>query len=294
MNITGTCAKTLLCFSLRQVSKPSVPGITASIRMTSGVIFSTIESASAPPRATSTVMPASSMASVKTPSVSGESSTTSTMFRFSFLGMTVAYRFQGRHIALEIEGRHEGAHLCDEVRAFRHLARDGVQLFMNFPDMPDLAKPDQLVKVRSERRGGGRGRRGRGGRRSVLIDPLDIEQRMNFLKQLAQVDRFHQIVVVQPVDARQPVGVDGVGRQDQDRGPLARGAAKALRQLPAVHLGHRNVEEYQVRLELLRQRQALAPAASGLDLKSKRRQQLDNQIALNFVVVDDEHGLWRP
>ena len=39
MKITGTWASILLCLSARQVSKPSMLGITASIRMTSGVIF---------------------------------------------------------------------------------------------------------------------------------------------------------------------------------------------------------------------------------------------------------------
>src|SRR3984957_18516121 len=151
MKITGTWASALVCLRRRQVSNPSVPGITASIRITSGVTFSTIASASSPSRATSTVMPASSIASVSTPSVPGESSTTSTMLLHSFLRMAVTDRLQGRDIALEVERLHEAAQLCDEPGTAGRGFDDGVELLVNPPHVADLAEADQLGDV-----GGGR------------------------------------------------------------------------------------------------------------------------------------------
>ena len=55
MNTIGTEAFMRLRFSRSQVSKPSMPGITASIRMMSGVNRSTSASAAAPDCASSTV-----------------------------------------------------------------------------------------------------------------------------------------------------------------------------------------------------------------------------------------------
>src|ERR1700722_461801 len=219
MKITGTWASALVCLRRRQVSNPSVPGITASIRMTSGVTFSTIASASSPSRATSTLMPASSIASVRTPSVPGESSTTSTMFLHSFLGMAVTYRLQGRDVALEIERLHEAAHLRDEPGASRRGFHDGVELFVNPPHVADLAETDQLGDVGGGRNDAGRGRGGLGLR--LLVDPLDVEERVDLLEQLAQVDRLHHVVVVQAFSTAQPVRRDGIGGQHQEGGAVA-------------------------------------------------------------------------
>src|ERR1700756_1465129 len=105
--------------------------MTASIRTTSGVTFSTMASASLPSRATSTVMPASSIASVRTPSVPGESSTTSTMLLHSFLGMIVTYRLQGLNVAPEIERLDQAAQLPDQARAGGRCTRDGIELLVD-------------------------------------------------------------------------------------------------------------------------------------------------------------------
>ena len=72
MKMTGTLLRPASRFSRRQVSKPSMPGMTASSRMMSGVIWSTMRMAAAPSSATMTVMPAPSSASVSSRSVSGE------------------------------------------------------------------------------------------------------------------------------------------------------------------------------------------------------------------------------
>ena len=119
MNMIGTWASARFCFSLRQVAKPSVPGMSASMRMTSGTTFSTIESACSPSRATKTVIPASSSASVNNLSVSGESSTTSTMSRVSLLRMSATNLLQRGCVSREVESVHHAAHPADELAASR-------------------------------------------------------------------------------------------------------------------------------------------------------------------------------
>ena len=151
MNMIGTCASALFCLSRRQVSNPSMPGITASIRMTSGRTFSTIESACSPSRATSTVMPASSSASVSIRSVSGKSSTTRTMSRAS-LRMGATNFIERRHISLELESVHDRAYAGNKLTALWRAAFDLVQFLDDPADMPDLAEPDQLVEVTAGRR----------------------------------------------------------------------------------------------------------------------------------------------
>ena len=64
MKITGRCAATGMRFIRRQASKPSRPGITASISTRSGVIRDTRRSALSPSVAISTVIPAWSSISV--------------------------------------------------------------------------------------------------------------------------------------------------------------------------------------------------------------------------------------
>ena len=82
MKLIGTLLSPASRFSRLQVSKPSKPGMIASSKTISGVIWSTIRIALAPSSATITVMPAPSSASVSSRSVSGESSTTSATSRF--------------------------------------------------------------------------------------------------------------------------------------------------------------------------------------------------------------------
>src|SRR5882762_2511298 len=157
MKMSGTWASALFCFSRRQVSKPSVPGMSASMRMTSGSTFSMMDSACSPSRATRTVMPASSIASVSILSVSGESSTTSTMFRVPLLCMVAvdpgaanlgaANCLQRCRVPLQVECIHDRAYLPDEVAASRRGALDLDELVEDSPDMPDLAEVDQLIDV---------------------------------------------------------------------------------------------------------------------------------------------------
>src|SRR5580692_8137141 len=115
MKITGTLLRPATRLSRRQVSKPSMPGITASSRMISGVIWSTIRIAAAPSIATITVMPAPSSASVRSRSVSGESSTISATSRFLESVVIAVQRLQGGHVLIEIEAVDQHAHLRYEV-----------------------------------------------------------------------------------------------------------------------------------------------------------------------------------
>src|SRR5262245_11464392 len=184
MKMTGTCASARFCLSRRQVSKPSVPGMTASMRITSGVTFSTIERACSPSRATSTVMPASSMASVNMRSVFGESSTTSTRSR-SFLRMAAAHRLQCGEVALEIEGADECAQLRDKACIVGCGVLNLIEFLLDAPDVSDLAEADELVDVvagwQSKPGCCGRGRSGCVVLR--VVDPFDIQQHMNGLEQ---------------------------------------------------------------------------------------------------------------
>src|ERR1700712_1224813 len=81
MKINGTWLMPALALSRRQVSKPSISGMTASSRIRSGVMRSTMLSAAGPEVAIRTEKPDCSSASVKNPRASGESSTSRTMSR---------------------------------------------------------------------------------------------------------------------------------------------------------------------------------------------------------------------
>src|SRR5712691_3791625 len=117
---------------------------------------------------------------------------------------------------------------------------------------------------------------------------------MDLLEQLAQIDRLHQIVVVKALSLDEVALIDGIRRQYDHRGAFARGPPQAPRDLPAVHLGHGDVEQDQVRLVLLGEDQAFPPGRCDQDIESERGQQLPDQVALNLVVVHHENGLPRP
>src|ERR1700735_2190393 len=147
MKITGTLLKPASRLRRRQVSKPSMPGMTASSRMMSGVIWSTIRIAAAPSIATITVMPAPSSASVRSRSVSGESSTTSATSRFLGSVIIAVQGFQGCHVLIEIEAVNQRAHLRDEVGMFRVVGADLVELDLDRGVLPLLSEPDHLLDM---------------------------------------------------------------------------------------------------------------------------------------------------
>ncbi len=128
MKMTGTLLKPASRLRRRHVSKPSMPGITASSRTMSGVIWSTIRIAAAPSIATMTVIPAPSSASVKSRSVSGESSMTSATSRFLDSVIIAVQRLQGCHVLIEIEAVDQDAHLRDEVEMLRVIGSYFIEL----------------------------------------------------------------------------------------------------------------------------------------------------------------------
>src|SRR5690348_9820600 len=151
MKITGTLLRPASRFSRRQVSNPSMPGMTASSRMMSGVIWSTMRIAAAPSSATMTVMPAPSSASVNSRKVSGESSTTRATSRF-FCSVIIAVQgFQGRHVLVEIEAVDQHAHLRNEIGVFGVVVSDLVQLDLDGSDITELSEPDQFLEMLDRR-----------------------------------------------------------------------------------------------------------------------------------------------
>ncbi len=47
-------------------------------------------------------------------------------------------------------------------------------------------------------------------RLALGVDPFDVQERVNLLEKLAQTDRLHQIVVMQPLGLAKMFRVDGV------------------------------------------------------------------------------------
>src|SRR4051812_24381890 len=209
MKITGTFDRPASRFSLRQVSKPSMPGMTASSRMMSGVIWSTMRIAAAPSSATITVIPAPSSASVSNRSVSGESSTTRATSRFL---LSVFIRVQGLeccHVLIEVEPVDQRPHLRDEVGMFRMGNAEFVELELNGPDVADPAETHQLFDVFQWRscpcvRPPMRLRH----RVVALIAPFELQQLTYRLQQPRNVDRLHQIAVMERLRQRPSMGFE--------------------------------------------------------------------------------------
>src|ERR1700730_1513796 len=176
MKITGTLLKPASRLRRRQASKPSMPGITASSRMMSGVIWSTIRIAAAPSIATMTVMPAPSSASVRSRSVSGESSTTSAMSRFFGSVIIAVQGLQGCHVLIEIEAVDQGPHLRNKGGVLGVISCYFIQLDLDRANVAQLSETDQFLDMLH--------RRSRAAARLplwdddliVLILPFDLEQ----------------------------------------------------------------------------------------------------------------------
>src|SRR6266571_1173941 len=147
MKMTGTLESPASRLTRRQVSKPAMPGITASSRMMSGVIWSMMRMAEAPSSATMTVIPALSSASVSSRSVSGESSTTSATSRFLGSVIIRVQGLQGCHVLIEVEAVDQDTHLRHEVGMFGVFPADLVQLDLDRANIAELAQPDQLLDV---------------------------------------------------------------------------------------------------------------------------------------------------
>src|ERR1700744_436074 len=218
MKITGTLLKPASRLSLRQVSKPSMPGITASSRMMSGVIWSTIRIAAAPSIATITVMPAPSSASVRSRSVSGESSTTRATSRFLASVIIAVQRLQGCHVLIEIEAVDQQAHLRHEVGMRGLILGHLLKLELDRANVAHLPEVDQFLDIAHV---GARARlrppmRGRG--LAGFILPFDLEQLAYLFEQPWNIDRLHQITVMERLCQRRAMRFQRARRHHQDAG----------------------------------------------------------------------------
>src|SRR5258708_19578548 len=97
--------------------------------------------------ATMTVMPAPSSASVRSRSVSGESSTTSATSRFLDSVIIAVQRLQGRHVLVQVEAVDQRAHLRDEVGMFGVIGADFIELDLDRADVTHLPKADQFLHM---------------------------------------------------------------------------------------------------------------------------------------------------
>src|SRR5512140_760513 len=191
MKITGTSLRPASRLSRRQVSKPSMPGITAPRRTISGVIWSTIRSAAAPSFATMTVMPAPSSASVKSRSVSGESSATSAMSRFFASVIIRVHGFQGCHVLVQIESIDQRTHLQNEVGVFGIIGAYLIQLELDRPDVAQLPETDQFLDMLHRWSRAGVRLPVRDRDLIGLILPFDLQQLADRFQQLRNIDRLH-------------------------------------------------------------------------------------------------------
>src|ERR1700712_3198500 len=145
MKMTGTWATACFALRRRQVSNPSMPGITASRRMMSGVTSSTRARARSPATATSTVAPERSIASVRKLRVSDESSTTRTM---SCCASDIAGEpLEHAEVTAQIVARDQPAHLGHEGGGGRGLVLKLRELGLDAPHMPDSAEAQQLADL---------------------------------------------------------------------------------------------------------------------------------------------------
>src|SRR6202795_1945863 len=153
MKMTGTLLRPAARVRRRQVSKPSMPGMTASSRTISGVIWSTIRIAAAPSIATMTVIPAPSSASVRRRSVSGESSTTSATSRFLGSVIIAVQRLEGCHVLVKVETVDQGAHLRHEAGMLGVIGAYFIELDLDRSNIAQLPQTDEFLDMPGGRPG---------------------------------------------------------------------------------------------------------------------------------------------
>src|SRR6476646_148001 len=235
MKMIGTWSSPASRFSRLQVSNPSKPGMTASRRTMSGVIWSTIRIAAAPSSATMTVMPAPSSASVSSRSVSGESPTMRATSRFLDSVIIAVQCFQGRHVLVEIEAVDQGTHLRHEVGMFGVIASDLIELDLDRADIAELPEADQFLDIlhrwpRSRLR-----LPARLGYLLGFVLPFDPEQLADRLHQFWDIDRLHQIAVVERLRQRRAMRFQCARRYHQDAGLVMAARAPCFRHSPGVN-----------------------------------------------------------
>src|ERR1700760_2030391 len=223
MKMIGTPSSPASRFSRRQVSKPSIPGITASSSTMSGVIWSTIRIAAAPSIATITVMPAPSRASVSSRSVSGESSTTSATSRFLASMFMAVQGFQGGHVLVEIEAVDQRTHVRGEGRMLGKIVSHRVELALDRTNITHLPEIDQFLDVLDGRPRAGFRLPVRGAGLIGVVLPFDLEQLTDRFQQPGNIDRLHQVAVMKGLRERRAMGLQRARRHHQDAGLVMAG-----------------------------------------------------------------------
>ena len=113
------------------------------------------------------------------------------------------------------------------------------------------------------------------------------EHRLDAREELLPAERLRDVVVrarLQPADLLQ---LGGAGRQHR-HGHVGH-VTDALERLPAVQLGHGDVEEHDVGRRRVQRPQPVAPVGRLGDLVALTLEQLPQEAADVGVVVDDEH-----
>src|SRR5258705_11353823 len=216
IKMIGTLTRPASRLSRLQVSKPSMPGMTASSSTMSGVIWSTIRIAEAPSSATMTVMPAPSSASVSSRKVSGESSTTRATSRFLDSVIIAVQGFQGRHVLVEIEAVDQHAHLRNKIGVFGVIVADFIQLDLDRADVAQLSEPDQFFDMLDRRPRAGLRFPVPQGNMGGLVLPFHLKQLPCLFQKPRNIDRFHQVAVVERLRQRRTVRLQRACRHHQD------------------------------------------------------------------------------
>ena len=120
-----------------------------------------------------------------------------------------------------------------------------------------------------------------------LVDPLQVQQRADTLKQQRQFNRLGDEAVVVRAGRR---GVFmRVGRYDHDLEALETGdGAQLLRHRPAGNVRHRQVDHRQIGLALFRQLHAGLAIACNEYAESEWPQQVLQQLQMQRVVVREQ------
>ena len=105
--------------------------------------------------------------------------------------------FQGRHVLIEIEAVDQRAHLRHEIGVLGVIAPDLVQLDLNRADVAELPEADQFLDIPHRRPRSRLRFPARQGLLLGLVLPFDLEHLPDRLHQPGDIDRLHQIAVME-------------------------------------------------------------------------------------------------
>src|ERR1700676_2691595 len=162
--------------------------------------------------ATMTVMPAPSSASVRRRSVSGESSTTSATSRFLGSVIIAVQRLEGCHVLVKVETVDQGAHLRHEAGMLGVIGAYFIELDLDRSNIAQLPQTDEFLDMPGGRPGAAARLPLRGRNLIVCILPFDLEQLADQFQESRNIDRLHQIAVVEWLRQRRAMRLEGACR----------------------------------------------------------------------------------